>query len=145
MKTVAGVLSDKGSEVFSIRPDATVLEALQVLADKNIGAVVVVEEDGRLSGILSERDYARKVILLDRSSAETLVSEIMTADVKTVSPSATVRACMEEMTRYRIRHLPVVEDGELKGVVSIGDVVEAMINELQALVDQLDGYIRSSP
>jgi len=144
MKTVAGLLADKGSAVFSIGPDATVLEALELLAEKNVGAVVVVEDD-RMIGILSERDYARKVILLERSSADTKVSDIMTADVKTVSPAATVESCMETMTQHRIRHLPVTEDGELRGLISIGDVVEAMITELKALVEQLDSYIRSSP
>lgn len=142
MKTVASILADKGSEVFSISPTASVLEALQLLADKDVGAVIVVD-DGRLVGILSERDYARKVRLMSRSSAETKVSEIMTPEVHTVEPTATVESCMELMTEHRFRHLPVVEGEELRGVISIGDVVAAMITELRSLVSQLDAYIRS--
>ena len=141
MKTVSDILAKKGSEVFTISPRQSVYEALQELAARNVGALVVVD-DGTLDGIISERDYARKVILVERSSRDTLVSEIMTAKVETVAPSASTEYCMELMTRRRIRHLPVTDGDSLVGVVSIGDVVEAVISDLAALVEQLDGYIR---
>ena len=116
-------------------------EALQILAEKNTGALVVTE-GGKLVGVISERDYARKVVLVDRSSRDTLVSEIMSSDVKTVAPTASIEECMELMTERHIRHLPVLEDDELVGVVSIGDVVKAVIADLAAMVEQLDSYIR---
>ena len=141
-KTVANLLTSKGSEVYSIGPDASVYEALQFMAEKNLGALVVLD-DGELAGIMSERDYARKVILLDRGSRQTLVGEIMTDTVITVSPRTTVSDCMELMTEHHIRHLPVIEDGALAGVVSIGDVVKGVIGEQEALIRQLEQYITS--
>ncbi len=141
MKTVANILAVKGSEVFRVAPGASVYEALQILAEKNAGALVVTE-GGKLVGIISERDYARKVALVDRTSRDTLVSEIMSSDVKTVAPTASIEECMELMTERHIRHLPVLEDNELVGVVSIGDVVKAVIADLAAMVEQLDSYIR---
>ena len=141
MKTVANILAVKGSEVFRVAPGASVYEALQILAEKNAGALVVTE-GGKLVGIISERDYARKVALVDRTSRDTLVSEIMSSDVKTVAPTASIEECMELMTERHIRHLPVLEDNELVGVVSIGDVVKAVIADLVAMVEQLDSYIR---
>ena len=141
MKTVANILAVKGSEVFRVAPGASVYEALQILAEKNTGALVVTE-GGKLVGVISERDYARKVVLVDRSSRDTLVSEIMSSDVKTVAPTASIEECMELMTERHIRHLPVLEDNELVGVVSIGDVVKAVIADLAAMVEQLDSYIR---
>lgn len=141
MKTVANILAVKGSEVFRVAPGASVYEALQLLAEKNAGALVVTE-GGKLVGIISERDYARKVALVDRTSRDTLVSEIMSSDVKTVAPTASIEECMELMTERHIRHLPVLEDNELVGVVSIGDVVKAVIADLVAMVEQLDSYIR---
>ena len=141
-KTVANLLTSKGSEVYSIGPDASVYEALQFMAEKNLGALVVLD-DGELAGIMSERDYARKVILLDRGSRQTLVGEIMTDKVITVSPRTTVSDCMELMTEHHIRHLPVLEDGTLAGVVSIGDVVKGVIGEQEALIRQLEQYITS--
>ena len=141
-KTVANLLTSKGSEVYSIGPDASVYEALQFMAEKNLGALVVLN-DGELAGIMSERDYARKVILLDRGSRQTLVGEIMTDTVITVSPRTTVSDCMELMTEHHIRHLPVIEDGALAGVVSIGDVVKGVIGEQEALIRQLEQYITS--
>ena len=141
MKTVANILAVKGSEVFTVAPGASVYEALQILAEKNAGALVVTE-GGKLVGIISERDYARKVALVDRTSRDTLVSEIMSSDVKTVAPTASIEECMELMTERHIRHLPVLEDNELVGVVSIGDVVKAVIADLVAMVEQLDSYIR---
>ena len=141
MKTVANILAVKGSEVFRVAPGASVYEALQILAEKNAGALVVTE-GGKLVGVISERDYARKVVLVDRSSRDTLVSEIMSSDVKTVAPTASIEECMELMTERHIRHLPVLKDDELVGVVSIGDVVKAVIADLAAMVEQLDSYIR---
>jgi CBS domain-containing protein len=141
MKTVANILAVKGSEVFRVAPGASVYEALQILAEKNAGALVVTE-GGKLVGIISERDYARRVALVDRTSRDTLVSEIMSSDVKTVAPTASIEECMELMTERHIRHLPVLEDNELVGVVSIGDVVKALIADLAAMVEQLDSYIR---
>lgn len=143
MKTVGAILETKGKEIFSVGPDDSVYEALQVLAEKNVGALVVTEGE-KLVGIVSERDYARKVILADRSSRDTLVSEIMTSEVETVTPGMSTQACMEMMTDKHIRHLPVIDDGELVGVISIGDVVKAVISELATMVDQLESYIRGS-
>ena len=142
MKTVRHILSTKGPDVFAVAPDASVYEALQIMADKNVGALVVLEA-GRLVGIISERDYARKVILEDRRSLDTPVSQIMTSDVTVVDPALPIDSCMELMTEHHIRHLPVLEDDELLGVISIGDVVNAVIADLAAMVDQLDSYIRS--
>lgn len=139
-KTVGHILGFKGQDIWSIPPDLSVFDALSVLADKNIGALVVVS-DGALVGIVSERDYARKIVLADKSSRDTLVSEIMTSDPVTVTTTDTVAACMGLMTDNRFRHLPVVEDGELLGVISIGDVVRAVIEEQEFLIDQLEGYI----
>jgi CBS domain-containing protein len=139
-KTVANIIDDKGHEVWSIDVDASVYEALEKMADKNVGALLVTS-NGELTGILSERDYARKVILVDRGSKETRVSEIMTPDPVTVSRSHTVASCMQLMTDRRIRHLPVVDEGELVGLVSIGDIVRAVIDEQKFLIDQLAGYI----
>ena len=141
MKTVANILAVKGSEIFKVAPGASVYEALQILAEKSAGALVVTE-GGKLVGIISERDYARKVVLVDQSSRDTLVSEIMSSDVKTVAPTASIEECMELMTERHIRHLPVLKDDELVGVISIGDVVKAVIADLAAMVEQLDSYIR---
>ena len=139
-KTVGNILAFKGQDIWSVPGDMSVFDALSMLADKNIGALVVVTNDD-LVGIVSERDYARKVVLQDKSSRETLVSEIMTPDPVTVTPSDTVGACMALMTDNRFRHLPVVEDGKLLGVISIGDVVRAVIEEQEFLIEQLESYI----
>lgn len=141
-KTVATILEGKGGEVLRIGPDATVFEALELMAEKGVGALVVTDGD-HLAGILSERDYARKVILLDRGSRETKVGEIMTREVITVEPARTVTECMELMTERRFRHLPVVADGQLIGVISIGDVVKAVISEQRQLIKELEQYITS--
>lgn len=141
-KTVATILEGKGGEVLRIGPDATVFEALELMAEKGVGALVVTDGD-HLAGILSERDYARKVILLDRGSRETKVAEIMTREVITVEPARTVTECMELMTERRFRHLPVVSDGELIGVISIGDVVKAVISQQRQLIKELEQYITS--
>ena len=142
-RMLKGILDDKGSNVWSVRPDDTVLNALETMAEHNIGALLVFEGDD-LVGILSERDYARKVKLLDRGSKETRVSEIMTTEIRTVGSASTVAECMELMTEYRIRHLPVLdEDGRVAGVISIGDVVKAMIAQQRDMIDQLERYITS--
>ncbi len=141
-RTVAGILGDKPPEIVGVAPDDTVYEALRRMADHNIGAVVVLDGD-RLVGIMSERDYARKVILMDRGSKETRVEDIMTSEVFTISPQTTVSECMQLMTDHRIRHLPVMDGDRLVGIVSIGDIVKAVIAEQQDLIDQLERYITS--
>lgn len=137
---VERILRQKGSQVCSVPPDVTVYEALQTLADKDIGALVVLNGT-RLVGIFSERDYARKVILKDRSSREMKVHEIMSSPVVTVSPSTTVDECMRCMTAERCRHLPVVEDDKVVGVVSIGDLVSWIITAQDQTIHQLEDYI----
>lgn len=139
-KNVAHLIEDKGRDVWHVGPVTTVYEALEVMAHRNVGALVVLDSEV-LVGIVSERDYARKVILVDRGSRETLVREIMTSDPITVSRSTSVAECMQIMTDHRFRHLPVVEDGRVCGIVSIGDVVRAVIEEQRFLIDQLEGYI----
>ncbi|MCZ7533985.1 MAG: CBS domain-containing protein [Acidimicrobiia bacterium] len=139
-KTVAHILEYKGQDVWSVPSSMSVFDAVSMMADKNIGALVVMDDDV-LTGILSERDYARKIILHGRSSRDTSVGEIMTPDPVTVTPSYTVTECMELMTANRFRHLPVVDNGVLLGVVSIGDVVGAVIDHQKFVIDQLEGYI----
>ncbi len=139
--TVRDMLRGKSS-IFSVEPGDTVLEALRLMADRNIGAVLV-RSDEKLEGIFSERDYARKVILLGKTSRETLVNEIMTTHVICVEPGWTADQCMALMTERRIRHLPVVEQGQLIGVISIGDVVRAVVEEQQFTIDSLQRYITS--
>jgi diguanylate cyclase (GGDEF)-like protein len=136
MKKVREVLAAKSSRVFSLGPDATVFEALTLMAEKEIGAVLVVE-GGRLAGILSERDYARKVIVRGKGSHDTLVREIMTADVRTVDPERPISECMGLMADHQHRHLPVVEDGRVIGVVSIGDLVKEMMAEQEQTIRRL--------
>ncbi len=143
MTTVANLLAGKDSSIWSIDVNASVYEALQLMAEKNFGALAVME-DGRLAGIVSERDYARKVILLDRGSRETKVREIMASDLITTSPTDSIATCMQLMTEHHIRHLLVVEDGSLAGVVSIGDVVKNVIAEQEADIAQLQQHVSSS-
>jgi len=142
MRNVRQLLASKPVEVHSIAPDAPVIEALRLMAEKGIGAVLVLD-NGKLAGILSERDYARKIALLGRSSADTPVRDIMTSDLRTVSPEDSVEHCMQVVTDGRIRHLPVLERGELAGLVSIGDLVKAMIEEQRIQLDHLQRYIAS--
>jgi len=139
-RTVRGILDRKGEQIWSVHPDSTVFEALKVMAEHNIGAVVVMEET-RLAGILSERDYARKVILEKRSSADTKVADIMTSLVTTVTPEDEVDRCMTLMSSGRFRHLPVLHDGRVVGVISIGDVVRSIIDSQQSLITDLERYI----
>ena len=138
--TVNQILSTKGRNVYSIVSTLTVFEALRVMGEKNIGAILVID-DGALKGILSERDYARKIVLKDKSSKETSVSEIMESEVVTVRPSDNVDYCMELMSQRRIRHLPVIEDGSVIGLVSIGDVVKTIIEVQKETIKHLDSYI----
>ena len=143
MATVRQLLQRKGSEIWSIGPDARVYEALELMADKGIGALLVLEEEN-LVGIISERDYARKVALQGKTSLETPVKEIMTGAVYCVEPEQTVEECMALFTEKRIRHLPVLSDKGLVGVVSIGDIVKAIISEQEFMIEQLENYIVTS-
>ncbi len=140
MKSVRQVLKDKGYAVETVAPETSVYEALQKLSNREVGALVVLEE-GEICGLFSERDYARKVVLQGRSSKETQVQEIMTRRVITLEPQQTVEACMVLMTDKRIRHLPVLEDGRLIGIVSIGDIVKAMIEAQRLTIEELESYI----
>ncbi|HVI58212.1 MAG TPA: CBS domain-containing protein [Luteimonas sp.] len=142
MRTVRHLLEAKTPEVFAIGPDAPVIEAVRLMAEKSIGALLVMQ-GGRLVGILSERDYARKVVLQGRSSADTPVRDIMTTDVVCVALDDTADHCMETVTRRRIRHLPVIDNDAVLGVVSIGDLVKAVIEDQQLELDQLQRYIAS--
>lgn len=142
MRTVSQLLQAKAAEVFAIGPDAPVIEAIRLMADKRIGAVLVMEGAG-LAGILSERDYARKIVLQGRSSADTPVRDIMTAQVISVGLGDSVERCMQIVTEQRIRHLPVIDAGDVVGVVSIGDLVKAVIEDQRVELDQLQRYIAS--
>ena len=140
MKLVKHLLDRKGRHVISVAPDTSVLDAIKLMADKAVGSLVVMQDD-KLLGIMSERDYARKVIIKGRSSESTPVSEIMTADVITTSSAHTVNECMNQMTERKTRHLPVVEDEKVIGMISIGDLVEAIISDQQEEIEQLEHYI----
>lgn len=141
MTMLSQLLDAKGSNVYSVSPDASVLDAIGLMAERHIGAVVVME-GARLAGILSERDYARKVVLKGRSSTSTAVHEIMSTPVITVSPAQTVDDAMRLMTTHRIRHLPVVRDGAVTGIVSIGDLVKSVIEEQRHTIEDLKNYIQ---
>ncbi|MPM61775.1 Hypoxic response protein 1 [bioreactor metagenome] len=142
MTTVAEVLKSKSmAQVYSVKPADTILSALKLMADKGIGALLVLDADGRIDGIFSERDYARKVVLLGRSSGDTPISEVMTRAVRFVQPQHSVEECMGLMTNNRIRHLPVVEDGRVVGLISIGDLVKNIMSHQQFLIEQMEQYI----
>ena len=141
MKTVQELLRNKGYHIWSIGPDATVYEALTLMAEKDVGALLVLDNAGQLVGILSERDYARKIVLKGKTSRETPVREIMTEKVVWVRPDQTIEECMALMTNKHIRHLPVMEEGRLLGVISIGDVVKDIISEQEFVIEQLENYI----
>lgn len=140
MKTVKDILRIKGHHVWSTTPDATVYEALQTMAEKNVGALVVLDAE-TVVGIMSERDYARKVILHGRSSREIRVREIMTSEIYFVSPEQNIQECMAQMTDKRVRHLPALENDRLVGIISIGDVVKAVIAEHESTIKHLEDYI----
>ena len=140
MRLVKHLLEDKGGAIYAIEPDKPVLDAIRLMAEKYIGALLVMK-GSQLLGIVSERDYARKVILKGRSSAETPVREIMSASVLTVAPGDSVNHCMKLMTDRRVRHLPVVDDGRVLGVVSIGDLVKAVIEDQAQELEHMQRYI----
>ena len=140
MATIRQLLSDKGAQVYAISPQASVYAAVASMAKHGVGALLVTQGDA-LAGIVSERDYARKVILLDRSSRSTSVSEIMTSTVITIGPEQTIEQAMQLMTAHRIRHLPVIDEGRVIGVLSIGDLVKAVIGEQRIEIEQLQQYI----
>lgn len=140
MKLVKHLLDSKEREIISIVEEASVLDAITMMADRSIGSLLVME-DGELKGIVTERDYARKVIVKGRSSKTTQVKEIMSTKVFTASTGQTVNDCMTLMSERRIRHLPVVEDGEVLGIISIGDLVQAIIADQQEEIEQLEHYI----
>ncbi|HET6891514.1 MAG TPA: CBS domain-containing protein [Pyrinomonadaceae bacterium] len=138
--TIESILNRKGSTVWSVSPTNTVFEAISMMAEKNVGALPVLEGD-RLVGMISERDYARKVILLGRGSRETVVAEIMTTNIKTVLLGDSVQDCLQIMTENRIRHLPVMEEGKLTGLISIGDCVNWIITAQTAAIDDLERFV----
>ena len=140
MQTVNQLLQAKGTQIFSVAPTDSVLRAIEIMATRHVGALLVMTQ-GSLIGIISERDYARKVILKNRSSHDTPVSEIMTAPAVTVTPADTVHHCMQLMTEGRFRHLPVMDSGRVAGMLSIGDLVKAVIEEQSAHIEQLERYI----
>ena len=140
MITVKQILDQKGYAVFTISPDAKVLDALKLMAEKQVGALIVFENDD-VVGMISERDYARKIALLGRQSAETAVRDIMTSQVYGVHPDTTAEECMALMTDKRIRHLPVCREGKLSGVISIGDVVKAVMTQQKGTIENLENYI----
>ena len=142
MKFVSEMLKGKGRDVWTVSPDSTVYDALQVMADKNVGALMVLEND-QVVGVFSERDYARKVILKGKASKDTPVSEIMSTKLVWVRPDQTIEDCMDLMTNRRIRHLAVLEEGRPIGVISIGDVVKAIISGQEFTIQQLEHYIAS--
>lgn len=143
MKTVRELLGTKGNEVHSIRPDASVYEALERMAQRDVGSLAVLDEHGELRGLFSERDYARKVILKGHASRDLEVREVMSDRPACVTSGDTLQACMEIMTRLRTRHLPVVENGQLAGLVSIGDVVKAIIDDHRSTIHEMESYIQN--
>jgi signal-transduction protein with cAMP-binding, CBS, and nucleotidyltransferase domain len=142
--TISEILHHKGGKIWSISPDATVFEAIQLMADKNIGAVLVMQQD-KLVGIISERDYTRNVVLKGKSSKQTAVKEIISGQVIQATLAHTVEECMRLMTTHRIRHLPVVEEGKILGIVSIGDLVNWIISAQSSTIHQLQTYITGYP
>ena len=143
MTTIAQLLNTKGNQIWSVEPKATIFEALEIMSEKEIGALLVME-DGKLTGIFSERDYARKVILKGKSSKETQVGELMTKKVFYMDPQKTINDCMAMMTAKRIRHVPVIEDNQVMGIVTIGDVVNQIISEQEVTINHLENYITGS-
>ncbi|MFZ2632577.1 MAG: CBS domain-containing protein [Desulfosalsimonadaceae bacterium] len=141
MKIIRDILQEKGSEVYSIPPHATVYETLQMLADKNVGALLVMQDDS-VAGIISERDYARKVVLKGKFSKDVPVSEIMSSHILRIDPDQDIETCMELMSDKRVRHLPVFENNRVVGIISIGDIVKAIIEHKEETIAQLENYIR---
>lgn len=143
MKTAQSILNNKGHDVWSVKPDDSVFEAIQKMADKDVGALVVIE-DGRLVGILSERDYTRNIILKGKSSPKTTVREIMVTHVICARPEQKVEECMAVMTEKRVRHLPVLDKKELVGMISLGDVVKIIIEDQEHIIEELEHYIHTA-
>ncbi|ATP57770.1 histidine kinase [Pedobacter ginsengisoli] len=142
MKTVQQILSTKSVQIFSVTENSSVLEALQMMMEKNVSALLIVEND-KLQGIFTERDYARKIILYGKSSAETPIKEVMTANPITILPTDSIDMCMQLMTDKHIRHLPVMHENKLLGMISIGDVVKFIIEDQKQTISQLESYISS--
>ncbi len=140
MLTVADILKTKGKNIFAVLPNSSVYDALTLMGEKNIGALMVIEND-ELKGIFSERDYARKVVLVNRNSRDTMISEIMTTTVITISPADSIEHCMELMSGKKIRHLPVADNGKVAGLISISDVVTAIIESQKETISYLHNYI----
>ena len=143
MATVKNILDSKGNEIFTITPDTTVYHALELMVEKNVSALLVMEGD-KLAGIFTERDYARKVVLKGKSSRDTPIGDTMTSNLITVTQASSIDECMELMTGKYIRHLPVVDDGKLSGIISIGDVVRTIIKEQKAIIGHMEQYIAGS-
>jgi CBS domain-containing protein len=143
MATVKNILDSKGNAIFTISPDTTVYHALELMVEKNVSALLVLEND-KLAGIFTERDYARKVALKGKSSKDTLIADIMTRDLITVTSASSIDECMEQMTGKYIRHLPVVDDGKLSGIISIGDVVRRIIEDQKSIIGHMEQYIAGS-
>jgi len=141
MITVKNILDKKGNEIFSISPDKTVFEALKILADKDIGALMVMQDD-QLLGIFSERDYARKLILKGFFSKDTKVADVMSKELVVISPETEIFKCMQLMTEKKIRHLPIVDNTKVIGIVSIGDIVNTIIHSQEVVINDLEGYIK---
>jgi CBS domain-containing protein len=141
MGKVRNILQAKGNQVFSVDPTTTVYRAIELMSEKNIGGLIITDADGKMLGIFTERDYARRVILQGRSSKDTLIGEIMTSNPVTVSPDNSIEDCMKLMTARFIRHLPVVDNDCLCGMISIGDVVRSIIDEQRSIIEELEVYI----
>ena len=142
MKTVKNIAQNKSNEIYSVNPSTSVLDALQLMMDKNISALLVME-NAQLKGIFTERDYARKIILQGKSSKQTLIQEVMTANLETIKLNSSIDQCMQIMTDKHIRHLPIVEDGKVAGMISIGDLVKFVIEDQKQTIEQLQSYISS--
>ncbi len=142
--TIDKILRQKGGDIYTVHPDTIIYDAIKLMAEKNIGALLVMENE-KLVGIVSERDYSRKVVLRGRTSRNTTVRDIMTTNLTTAHPKETVEECLRFMTDKRIRHLPVVSEGELRGVISIGDLVKEVISSQNATLDALQNYISGYP
>jgi CBS domain-containing protein len=142
MKKVIDILAKKGSNVISVSPEAKIISALQIMQEKNIGSVVVIQE-GKYMGILTERDYARKVVLLDKTSSDTSVAEIMTIDLPLIDRTTSLESCMVIMSEKNIRYLPVVEEGELMGIISINDLIRSTIQNHLEMIEHLKNYIHT--
>jgi len=140
MGAVSSILRNKGNVIFTIVPETTVYEALEIMVEKNVSALLVMEND-KLAGIFTERDYARKIVLKGKISKETTIGEVMTRDLITVAPETSLDSCMRLMTGKLIRHLPVVDKGQLAGIISIGDVVKYIIEEQNFIIENMEHYI----